>query len=329
MKISIASFTKNGEQMAKTIEELLAKEGNKVVHTFKPSPLREWTEEAFVCGAGIIFVGAAGICVRAIAPFIRDKKTDPFVVVVDELGRYVIPILSGHIGGGNEVALKIAAGINAVPVITTATDINKKVAVDVFAKKNNLAICDMNMAKVFSGAILEGEVGLYSDFPLENVPKDLVKDGGTGVCISLDEGKKPFPKTLNLVPRIITIGVGCKRNTPLATIESAIFSVLEGQKISIKAVAALNSIDLKKDEVGLILFCQKYNIPFNTFSGEELLSAPGEFSTSDFVKSVTGVECVCERSAVITGGELIVKKQASNGVTVALAKKKWSGDFEY
>ena len=114
---------------------------------------------------------------KILSPFVKDKKTDPAVIVIDELGRFVIPLLSGHIGGANELSKKISKFTNSIEVITTATDINNKFAVDVFAKNNNLYISNMTIAKEISSKILEGEkIGFLSDFNFKgNIPSELVK----------------------------------------------------------------------------------------------------------------------------------------------------------
>ena len=127
--------------------------------------LSEWTKEAFLRDDALIFVGACGIAVRSIAPYVRDKFQDPAVVCVDEAGQFVIPLLSGHVGGANRLAEMVASGIGAVPVVTTATDVEKKFAVDMFAKDHGFVITDRKLAKEISADILAGEpVGVFSDF---------------------------------------------------------------------------------------------------------------------------------------------------------------------
>ena len=125
----------------------------------------EWTNRQFGQADAIIFVCACGIAVRSIAPFVKSKKTDPAVLVVDECGKYVISLLSGHLGGANELAETVARLLGALPIITTATDLHHQFAVDVFAKKNGCAIASMKAAKEFSAAMLAGEsVGFYSEY---------------------------------------------------------------------------------------------------------------------------------------------------------------------
>ena len=167
MQIEIISFTGQGSSLAEKIKEIMKVYGNVQVTSGKEKniSLQTWTENAFSKAQVLIFVGAAGIAVRAIAPFVQDKFKDPAVLVVDEKGTYVIPVLSGHVGGANAYALQLAEKLQAQAVITTATDINQKFAVDVFAKKNQLFIKDRAWAKEISAAILGGEkIGFFCIF---------------------------------------------------------------------------------------------------------------------------------------------------------------------
>ena len=296
--------------------------------------MQEWTKRQFEEGNSIVFIGAAGIAVRTIAPFIKDKTKDPAIIVIDEKGAFVIPILSGHIGGANELAKDIAGLIHAIPVITTATDINHKFAVDLFAKKNDLYISRMDYAKGISAAVLnDKQIGFDSDFPSTgSLPKILSNkmDCEYGICISLDENKEIFDKTLNLIPRIITLGIGCRKGKTLDEIEKVVFEMLNANSISIHAVTNVASIDLKKEEIGLLKFCKKYDLKLATYTAEMLEKVQGTFSESDYVKFVTGIGNVCERAAVLgsDSGTIIQKKYAENGITVSIARKDWSVKFE-
>ncbi len=330
MKIAIISFTDNGLKLSTLIQNLLISHDISTFH--KPKPLKKAIKSIFKKFDGLIFIGATGICVRLISPYIKSKQSDPCVLVMDELARFVIPILSGHLGGGNELCDDICKVIECTPVITTATDINGKMAVDVFAKKNNLYITDFENAKIISAEILKGNIGIVSDFTILNVPSEVKIDDFTldvGICISLDKLKKPFNTTLNLLPKNVVIGVGCKRNTAFEIFENRVLSVLAKNKIDINSVSELCSIDLKQDELCIIKFSEKYSIPFKTYTKEELMQAEGQFSSSEFVRNITGVDCVCERAAILSADELIYKKDGQDGVTIALALKEWSGNFEY
>ena len=154
-------------------------------------------------------------------------------------------------------------------------------------------------------------------------------EGKTGIVISLNDENRPFNRTLHLYPPIVTLGIGCRKGTDARLLEEAVLDVLQTNHISMRSVEQAASIDLKAEEPAIIRFCEKYRLPFQTFSAEELKEAKGEFTPSDFVQHVTGVDNVCERSAVLGsgGGRLVQKKKAGNGITLALAVKDWSVDF--
>ena len=176
--ICMISFTDRGKITAEKLKEGLLGAGHTVkAETFADirMSLRKYTEQHFYEKDAMIFVGAAGIAVRAIAPWVRSKETDPAVLCVDEAGRFVIPLLSGHLGGANDLAMLAAEILGAVPVITTATDLRQAFAVDVFAKKNQLTILNLKTAKGISAAILRGErVGLFSELTiLGDMPPEL------------------------------------------------------------------------------------------------------------------------------------------------------------
>ena len=330
MKLAVISFTERGSRLNRSVSELLSREGIEVESTalakyaesagLSPltTSLHDWTEKMFESQDALLFIGATGIAVRSIAPFVADKRKDPAVVVMDEKGIFAISLLSGHIGGANELAGKLANLTGAIPVITTATDVNGRFAVDVFAKKQ--------------------KIGLVTDFPiLGEMPEELELlkgtepfEGKTGIVIALNETFHPFPCTLHLIPKIVALGLGCRKGKEEAAIEEAVLEALSRNRLSIHSLMGAASVDLKAEEPGILAFCEKYGLDFQTYSAEELSEAEGDFTPSSFVKNVAGVDNVCERSAVLLsdGGKLIQKKAAGNGVTVALAVKEWSVEFE-
>ena len=331
MKVSIIAFTDNGMEIAYKLSNSLS-EANDVDFTrCGKGALSTWTEEHFSTNDALIFIGAIGIALRAIAPYIKTKTKDPAVVVVDELGQFSIPILSGHIGGANELALRISEILNAIPVITTATDINKVFAVDTWAKSQGLQILNPQCIKLVSSKLLKGEsVHVKSDYPIQgNLPKNVylndLEDSNAGYDVIIthkDLENECKNDTLLLVPQIITVGIGCRKDISFEAIESSILNILESENYHILAINALASIDKKANEKGILEFAKKYDLPFNTYSAEELNSLEGEFTKSEFVKSVVEVDNVCERSAIMeSNGKLIRRKDTCNGagVTVALA----------
>lgn len=344
MKLRMVAFTGRGARLCRTLaialtgagHECEAFAGSDAAREARLPPLsgslQDFAGQAFLECGGLIFVGACGIAVRAIAPHLRDKFTDPAVLVVDEAGRYVIPLLSGHVGGANELGKTVAALIGATPVITTATDVNGLFSVDVWAKREGLYLAGRQAAKEVSARLLAcKEVGLYSDFSLAGPPPPGVSlsDGGEcGICLSLDERKKLFSCTLNLVPRLVTVGIGCRKGASGKQIEAQVFLALDEAEVSPHALCAAASIDCKREEPGLLDFCERYRLPLRTFTAAQLRRAPGEYTPSRFVEETVGVDNVCERAAVLAGGRLIARKRAQDGVTVALAVREWRVCFD-
>lgn len=339
MKISIITFSDNGMEIAAKLNESL--EGVEFSRCAKGG-LSQWTEEHFSTSDALVFVGAIGIAIRAISPYVQSKVNDPAVVVVDELGHFSIPVLSGHIGGANELAIQIADILNAIPVVTTATDINNVFAIDTWAKGQGLRILNPECIKLVSSKLLRGEsVYVKSDYPIKgDLPQNIIlNDSDNNLTNDLNNSltndvddyfdviishKKcnieDYKNSLFLVPPIITVGIGCRKDKEFEIIENSILKILEKENIDILALNSIASIDKKANEKGIIEFAEKYDLPFNTYSAEELNSLVGEFTKSDFVKSVVEVDNVCERSAVMESeGKLIRRKDANDGVTVALA----------
>ena len=292
-------------------------------------PAREFYGPIFGDVQAMIFVSSVGLAVREVAPHLKSKATDPAVLVLDELGQYVIPVLSGHIGGANELAKTLAASLGAQAVITTATDINGRFSVDAWAVKNGCAIASLPIAKAVSAAVLEGDVPLACDFPITTaLPRGIAPgdNGALGVYIGVYE-KSPFEKTLRLIPRVVHLGIGCRKGTGEEAIRAAVNAALAENGIDRRAVKCAASIDLKAQEAGLLAYCRAEGLPVEFYTADELRAVRGEFTPSEFVKSVTGVDNVCERAALRNAETLLIKKTARDGVTVAAAAEHWEVCF--
>lgn len=339
MRVSVFAFSRQG---CRTARRVMAFFHGEEVHAytmerfgecgFTPigSPSRTFYEEVLHASDAMVFVGSVGIAVREIAPHIRSKTTDPAVLSLDELGTFVIPLLSGHIGGANDLARSLAEELNATPVITTATDIHQKFSVDAWAAKNGYVIGNLAKAKAVSAEILENPVPLCSDFPVVGqLPGGVVsgEEGPVGICISIYQ-REPFAKTLRLIPPVLHLGIGCRKGTTAAAIHSAVETVLKKNHIDPRAVKSAASIDLKAEEEGLLQFCREKGISCHFYTAKELNAVAGNFTPSDFVRGVTGVDNVCERAAWIGAEKWIVRKTAGNGVTVAVAAEHWEVRFE-
>lgn len=432
MKVSIISFTLKGIELSLKIKKAFSGETEedlclytKCSHAEKSlterklteknlaesglsyveQPLTEWTGEQMKKRRSLLFIGACGIAVRAIAPFLTDKLNDVPVLVMDEQGRFVIPVLAGHVGGANELAVSLAERMGSTPVITTATDLNHCFAVDLFARRNALHIVNKDGIAKVSSRILAGEEvtmaveeghfreeaqtlrgrrvsrktnipdgirlvscipEFHTDIPIvmteviEDIPAASTEltmnvpavsaESTTDAPVAFSESSAGIPgvtespvdilvapasygqgRLLTLRPKEYVIGIGCKRGKAAEQIDHFVNRALKESGISMEQVAAFASIDRKKDEEGILWMSSHYGIPFVTYSAEELQQVEGTFHASEFVKSQVGVDNVCERAALRFSGPdgiLITGKQAEDGITAAIVKRRWSVSFD-
>lgn len=326
MSRAYLAFTAKGEALAHRLAEALP---GSVSRCGGDVTLKGWTAEHFAQDEALIFVGAVGIAVRAIAPHCKSKATDPAVVVVDEGGSFAVPLLSGHLGGANALARALAKACGAVPVITTATDVNGLFAVDLWAKAQNCTVLEPERIKRVSGALLAGQIVRYwSPWSVAGETPVGVEKADAPEAADFALTLTPQGGALHLVPRIGVLGVGCRRGTTAQQLEEAFAAFCAASGLSPAAVCAAASIDLKKDEPGLAEFCKAHGWPITFYPADELRAVPGQFTPSAFVASVTGVDNVCERSAVkASGGTLLLPKTAGGGVTLALAVRPFAPDW--
>ncbi len=289
-------------------------------------PVTEWAAQRFTKGDALVFIGAAGIAVRSIAPLVTSKGTDPAIVCVDEMGRFVVPLLSEHIGGANALAENLATLLNAQAVLTSATDVRQVFSVDTWATQNNCVIEDLTQIKHISATLLDGgTVGLITDFPIEGPLPAGIEVSYTpqcGIYISL-QSKQPYSKTLHLIPKCLRIGIGCRKGVLFSQLEQHLLKVLEENNLPIQALESVATITLKEREPAILELCKRYSLPLNTYSSQQLMQVQGTVSTSQFVMDVTGVDTVCERAALYHGGTLLVPKTVGNGVAIAVAQMPW------
>ncbi|MBQ3282086.1 MAG: cobalt-precorrin 5A hydrolase [Eubacterium sp.] len=338
MTYSIFCFSDAGASLALKLCEMLRVDRLNVHSTPKYAGKHGFTEHETISSAtgdlfresdALIFIGAAGIAVRSIAPHVVSKVSDPAVLVIDDRGRFVISLLSGHIGGANGLARSIAGLIGAEPVITTATDGAGKFSCDAWAVTHDCAISSMAAAKDVSAAILTGDIPVAAEYPLpEELPSGLrrAEEGELGIYIGIHKND-PFDTTLRLIPRTVTLGIGCRKDISLESVMAAVRSVLDEANIELRAVGRIASIVNKKDEKGLLEAARVIGAETVFFTADELNAVPGEFEESEFVRKTVGTGNVCERAAVLAGGELIIKKTAVNGVTVAASVQERRIEF--
>lgn len=338
MNISIISFTDRGRQLSRRIacslpNAQITQYGR--VEGFEPfESVSAFAQRAMAQDDAIIFVGATGIAVRAIAPHVRGKDIDPAVVVIDENGTFVISLLSGHIGGANRLTEVLAHALGAIPVITTATDGRGVFAADNWAVQHGCAVRNPGCIKYISGALLRGEtVGLQCDFPISGtLPHGIITEEipENGIQISIFEREYiPFAHTLQLVPRVVHVGVGCRRNTSPEKLKSWVEQLLCDMRLDLRAVASVASIDLKADEPAVLQLAQAWRVPVQFFTAQELGQVSGNFPVSDFVCRTTGTDNVCQRAAACASeqGSCLLPKTAHDGMTVSLYCEDWRAAF--
>ena len=320
--IRISYFTDEGRKVYSKLEQALGNVTFEVKHD--NTSLREFARDSFEEHIPLIFIGAVGIAVRTIAPFIDNKLSDIPVIVIDERGMNVLPILSGHYGMGNDLAKMIAERINANAIITTATDIENVYAIDSFAAKNGFRILDKSKIKNVSMKLLNGQMVYYKndignlsfeDEEPKNI-KAVAEAEKPDFIFSNDENENA--DALILTPKTLVLGMGCKRGKGFEDLLEFILKDYSEEELR-DNLYAICSIDKKADEPGLLKLAAYLHTKFITFTAEELESAKGDFTESDFVKEKVGTGNVSERAAVSIGAKLISKKQANDGMTKAYA----------
>lgn len=333
MKLAVFAFTRKGCELARRTREILSpaqcrmvtmeKFGFSGFESYTP-PLSGCMKEYFYWADCIVFIGSTGMAVRAIAPWVQDKKHDPAVIAMDEGGKFAVSLLSGHLGGANRLAKLLADSFKAIPVITTATDVEGRFSPDGWAERTGFAISSMPDCKAVSAAILEGDVPLLCEREVKSYPSGTVagSTGPIGIYIGIHR-ESPFGRTLRLIPPALRLGIGCRRGTPEEKIRLAVETVLKENNLDRKAISGICSIDLKADEAGLLEYAKDLGVPCTFYTAQQLLEAPGEYPQSEFVKSVTGVDNVCQRAAMLGAQKILVPKTALDGVTVAIAENEW------
>lgn len=323
MDISIIAFTSKGHELALKVRELLNTKTEYEANVYskedrKDISLQDFVAEEFEKKNAIIFIGAMGIAVRTIAPLVKDKLSDSPVINMDEIGNFVIPVLSGHVGGANMISEMIAELLGATPVITTATDINGAFSCDLWAKEKQLKIVNREGIAKVSTKALEGKAVTISikDYP----PTEKVDILVTDESLTGDMG---IEATLTLKKRRYVLGVGLKKGKSYEELRGFLDELLKDNNIANDDIALIATIDIKKDEQALIELSKELSCPIVAYEAAVLAKVKGEFSHSDFVETTVGVGNVCERAAFLgamNNSELVVKKTAKDGMTLAIAK---------
>lgn len=339
--VAVLSVTRQGVALARRLEASLpAKltvyvtekyaEGAPEHYVRFKDKLQPIVDAAWAKHEALIFIGAAGIAVRMIAPHVVDKRFDPGVVVMDIQGKFAIALCSGHLGGANELARLIGEGIGAIPVVTTGTDVNETLAPDVLAKQLGADVENWDALKVVSGALVDGKrVGVLADVPVDvdryvtkNVHRTLSLDGfdaGIGVTERVLQTATP---TIWLRPKVLVVGIGCNSGTSEAEIAREVDAVLGEAALSPRSIRELATIDLKKDEPGLVAFASARGLPLRAFAARTINEEAPPFERSETVFRHVGVYGVSEPAAMLAAGatSCLVTKQKRGNVTIAVAR---------
>ena len=343
MKIVMFAFSPEGIRNMDLLQEQWEKKDQQIViktvvkcraehRRNEEAPLEVLVKQAFSSADALIFWCAAGIAVRSIAPYLSHKSKDPAVLVLDEKGTHCISLLSGHMGGANALTRTVSELCGAEPVITTGTDTEHRFSVDEFARCNGFVVTDWEKAKRISVDVLAGKTlkiaGLLEKeqyCPVEGMEEHAWTAGelpdDADVWITSRQLQVPA-QVLQLIPKDLTIGIGCRRGTNCSALQTALARFLEQTGLDARGICRITSIDRKKEEQGFIDLAAELKVPFVTYTSEELLQAPGEYPSSEFVREITGVDNVCQRSAMLGAGDdaiCLAEKTVVDGITMAAA----------
>ena len=345
-KTVVLAITKNGVKIGEELKKIfpdwsifaplkLSNENTEIV--WYSEPTTDKIVKLFKNNNALICLFSLGAVIRLIAPHLKDKKTDPAVIVIDDKANFVISVLSGHIGGANELTEEIAEKLGALPVITTAADVNKTIAVDLVGREFNWKIDDdSTVTKISAHMVNEEPIGILQEVGEKNWYKNLPKN--VMIYDNMGDLKKSNSKAHLIIsdkiiddeisnesviyrPPSLVIGIGLHWDTTKETIREGIDHCLEKFKLSSKSIAKLVSIKKPQDVQGLIDLGEEMGIPIEYVNREDLaeISAP---NPSETVKAFEGTASVSEAAAIkVSEGELIVEKQKfPPNLTIAIAR---------
>ena len=326
MKIAIITITKEAQNMASSLKKALDNDPTVFRVDIFHKDVKNTLKEIFSQYECIIGIMATGIIVRNICSFIKDKIHDPAVLVMDDNGKYVISLLSGHLGGANDIAVKVAEIIGAEPVITTATDVHGKVGIDSLARKYYLQIDEPANIKIINSALVNCKIpNLYVPSKFSYVLNDQVVNNSYKCFKSLNNlFKVSFGDiNINLNPQKLVIGIGARKDISKSEVINSIKKAMNILDLPIERIDSIATAEIKKDEAGIIVAAEDLKIPLEIIPLDKLKEfKDSSCSISQLVMEKFGVIGVCEPSALIAAGKnskLIFKKTAFNGVTIAVA----------
>lgn len=342
MKKAIITLTTGGLELAKKIKSLdvlfeihtSSRRADVECHRIEGS-FGDYIGELFETCDLLIFIMASGIVVRTLAPYLRHKSTDPAVLVLDEKGRFVISLLSGHLGKANVWSQTVADHIGGTAVITTASDVNGIVAVDTLAELLNCAIVDYNDAKLITAQLIEKkkiavccpyELPESVDLPRTVVDQVVSQQSSFDGIIYISDTP---PDRLScpyvwLVPRTVTVGIGCKRGKTEEELSAFLSEQCSGIKLPIQSISTIATISIKHDEKGLLSLAKRLRVPLQCIEIEEVKKVEERFEGSTFVEKTLGVKAVSEPCGYIASGfgDCLLSVQKHDGMTLSIWKNK-------
>lgn len=350
MSIAIIAITRNGALIGKNLRQKLepaelyvsahyGTPDDQLVRLFEPAGLKELLHSLWNRVDGFVFIMATGIVVRLIAPLLQSKDIDPAVVIMDNNANFAISLLSGHLGGANELAGRCAAITGARAVITTATDGAGLPSFDLLAKEQKWAISDITKVKVLNSLLLDDREIAVVDTSGQTL--DYFHDAGrlrfhdtfASALESRADGflfvtNRLFPpgtlpeQTLILRPRNLVLGIGCNRGTPAEEIEAFVISQLRRMLLAPESLHSIGTAEAKRKEPGLLAFADQHRLPLQFYSSTELSAVSVPTPPSPHVLRAIGATGVAEPAAVLAarGGSLLLNKVKSANVTLAIAE---------
>lgn len=331
MKLVAYSFTNSGSNIGEKLSNISTLKIEHIENKAFKGGVKAHLQENYKSYDAIIFISATGIAIRMIMPYINHKAKDAAIIVIDDRGKFSISLLSGHIGGANNLAKTIAKSIGAIPVITTASDARGFQAIDDFAKENFYYIEDeKKLTKIMAMMVNGDTIGLLSkegiDLDYVNLRKiediNHIKDIEALILIDRDLQEKSIDiPYISLKAKDINIGIGCKKGMQTSRIIEAIEKELKDLNISSSRIKAIGTVEVKKDEKAIIEGARWFKCPLKIFSLEEIEKVEDMFQKSDFVKKTIGVYSVSEPSAFLLGGKLIIRRAKHKGITISISKE--------
>ena len=333
MRYAVITFTQHGDRIA----DILALSFDIDLYSKKKQSdfnFKEVSKKVMESYSAIIFISSTGIAVRAIAPYIKSKDIDPAVLVIDNSCNYVISLLSGHLGGANELTLEVSRLLGAQPIITTATDNLGITAPDMVAKDNGLIIEDLKKAKDIAALLVEGKkIGFFDEKGIVQTPagysnnldeiSGLLYVGSSesiNMHLQIHIASTISVPVLKLIRRNIVLGIGCRKEFSPQKMQQTVLSVLKEHNIDIRAIKSIGTVELKKDEVAINALVDYFKCELEIFTTDDIRPIQHKFEGSDFVEKTIGVRAVSEPCVELSGARVISSKMKLDGMTLCIGE---------